>query len=684
VLRPADSGALTPQPVAWLLPARELPVSVPVADVLRNSLLQRWLTELGYCTLVIRRQRRTGGFRAALATMLATPRLVYLARRRRPALVLTNISLYAPALRLIKLVLGDRVLTVADVIGLLSLELEQATSNPVLRALHRPVWLRLEQLWFSSADLVLTVNDRHRELVTNRCPEVRRKTATLRHTTDPAILDVAAADRATLGIPDRALAVGFSGSLIYSRLEPVFAAWEELADAAPCLVVVGDGPDLERYTARARERGWLGRSVLFLGPLPHDRALAVLRACDVGYSECWTEAGFPTKVYEYMALGLPVVVEGKEQMREVLTEGRDALFFRTPHELADALRRLAAYPGLRAELGSRAREAYLAAHTAEHRLHELAELLASHRPAQAPAPVPAPRPPRPAAPRLVSVVVPTLDAASTLSQQLDALAAQDYSEPWEVVIADNGSTDGTLELARRWASSRPNARVVEAGGDKSPAAARNRAVREAAGDLLAFCDADDAVSPGWLSALADAARHADLVGGRIDDAALNEPGRRAWHHTASPFRLLTGFGFLPFASASNCGVWTDVFERLGGFRESLRSGEDIDLSFQAQLAGLRLGFASTAVVQRRHRTRLSALARQQYQYGLAAPRLFRCFAREGMPRSSVGLALAAWAGLAVSLPALAVSPALRGRWVRVLGERTGRLAGSVRNRVLYL
>jgi glycosyltransferase involved in cell wall biosynthesis len=62
----------------------------------------------------------------------------------------------------------------------------------------------------------------------------------------------------------------------------------------------------------------------------------------------------------------------------------------------------------------------------------------------------------------VSVVIAALNAAATLPLQLAALAAQDYSGSWEVVVADNGSTDATVAIAREFASSLPHLVLVDA------------------------------------------------------------------------------------------------------------------------------------------------------------------------------------------------------------------------------
>jgi glycosyltransferase involved in cell wall biosynthesis len=284
----------------------------------------------------------------------------------------------------------------------------------------------------------------------------------------------------------------------------------------------------------------------------------------------------------------------------------------------------------------------------------------------------------PRRPELISVVVPVRDAADHLGEQLEALAAQDYRGRWEVVIADNGSTDGSVEVARRGLARLPDGRLVRAPGGSSAARARNAGVAEARGDFLAFCDADDVVDPGWLSALADAARGGDLVAGAVDVEALNAPLPRSWHRVPPRERALAGFRFLVHASGTNTGVWAEVFRALGGFDERVRAGEDIELSWRAQLASHRLVVAERALAHERLRADLRSLARQHYAYGQAGPDLYRRFRRAGMPRPSVTGSLRTWAWLAYSWPFAAWSPRVRGRWTLEAALVAGRLAGAVR------
>jgi glycosyltransferase involved in cell wall biosynthesis len=296
-------------------------------------------------------------------------------------------------------------------------------------------------------------------------------------------------------------------------------------------------------------------------------------------------------------------------------------------------------------------------------------------------PVTSLRPP----PRLTSVVMPVRDAAPTVVEQLDALARQDYRGAWELVVADSGSLDGTREIVAGRLRTMRASRLVDAGGPGGNGAsrARNRGAAVAHGDLLAFCDADDVVSPGWLSAIARGARHGHIVAGRLDLATLNPPALRSWHDRPAWQRERPIHRFLPFASSANCAMWADVFRAMGGFDEQNPGAEDRDLAWRAQLAGYRLHFADDAVIAYRYRSGLRATARQRYRWGKADVRLFRDFAGAGMLRTALGDALRGWAWTIYSIPTLPWSARQRGRWAVRTAQRLGHVVGSIRERVVF-
>jgi glycosyltransferase involved in cell wall biosynthesis len=280
----------------------------------------------------------------------------------------------------------------------------------------------------------------------------------------------------------------------------------------------------------------------------------------------------------------------------------------------------------------------------------------------------------------VSVVIPARNAARTLAEQLRALCEQDYAGAWDVVVADNGSTDGTADVARRWETKLP-LHVVDASAMLGAGFARNRGWQSARGDLITFCDADDVAAPSWLSRLVAVAAGVDLAGGRYEFRRLNASRRPPWWDGTS---LPLGFGFLPFMVGGNFAAWRDVLATLGGFNESYRELQDVELSWRAQCAGFRVRFAPDAVVHCRYRTRFQDVARQTYRLAFQQPHLYRDFRARGMPRRQPVRFFRNAASLLIDVPACLTSRDFRWGWMRRAAEQCGRVAGSVRYGVLYL
>lgn len=214
----------------------------------------------------------------------------------------------------------------------------------------------------------------------------------------------------------------------------------------------------------------------------------------------------------------------------------------------------------------------------------------------------------------VSIVIAAYDAEATLGAQLDALRPQ-LGDDTEVLVCDNGSTDGTRRLVETYAAGAMRVRLVDASARRGPAAARNIGASAASGTLLLFCDADDVVTPGWAAGLRTALQSADLVAGRLDGRSLNRGNRASvsWEVSAEirmPFWTRFGAG-----ASSNLGIRRAVFESVGGFDERLRTGEDVDLCWRVQLAGFTFARSPGAVVLSRQRNGRRAVFRQAYAYG---------------------------------------------------------------------
>ena len=101
----------------------------------------------------------------------------------------------------------------------------------------------------------------------------------------------------------------------------------------------------------------------------------------------------------------------------------------------------------------------------------------------------------------VSVIVPVYNGEKYISQCMDSLLHQKIPL-YEVVIVDDGSTDESGAIADRYAREYPSVKVIHQ-ENRGVSAARNRGIREAAGDYIGFCDQDDTVSPDYYSVLSN-------------------------------------------------------------------------------------------------------------------------------------------------------------------------------------
>ena len=280
--------------------------------------------------------------------------------------------------------------------------------------------------------------------------------------------------------------------------------------------------------------------------------------------------------------------------------------------------------------------------------------------------------------------MPVRDGEAHIADQLAALEAQTYTGDWELVVADNGCRDRTLEIVGRWEQRLPAVTIADATARRGLNHARNAGVQAATGDLLAFCDSDDVVSPGWLDALVDAARRADLVGGRLDAELLNDPVIRAWRPKVVMTELVRGENFMLYAPGGNLAVWAHVARDIGWDEQFTFGSSDHGFAWRAQMAGYTLTYAHDALIHQRFRPTIRATARQFYRYGRSGPQLYRAFRAHGMPPPDNRAAAQRWRLLARTAPDLWRSREARGAWIRRAAFRLGRLSGSIRLRVICL
>ena len=237
----------------------------------------------------------------------------------------------------------------------------------------------------------------------------------------------------------------------------------------------------------------------------------------------------------------------------------------------------------------------------------------------------------------LSVVIACKNEAEHVGMMLASLARQTWDGSWEIVVADNGSTDATRAVVESYTDSLPRLLVVDASARPGYAYARNLGVERASGSTIVFVDGDDAVGEGYVEAMAAALDTAELVCARIGFELFNPP----WLLDAWPTRWqqdhpLDVFGFLPFAGSGTLGIRRALFEGIGGFaltNVKPSQFEEADLCWRIQLAG-HPGptFVTSAVLHYRLPATLRGLYRRGRNYARGQLLLYDRYAEHGMPQ----------------------------------------------------
>lgn len=284
---------------------------------------------------------------------------------------------------------------------------------------------------------------------------------------------------------------------------------------------------------------------------------------------------------------------------------------------------------------------------------------------------------------LVSVVIPALNAEAGLRAQLEAVTKQYLQAPFEVVVADNGSTDQTVAVVREFQLGQIPVRVIDASAKRGAGAARNAGVRASRGTIVAHCDADDITLPGWLHRLVTALEEGDLAGGQLLTSLLRDPLAKQSEYFVAFDVAEPALGFLPYAPGGNMAYKRLAWEQAGGFEEEeFLIGEDVSFCWRMQLRGARFVPAPKALVAVRPRTMLRDVWNQSEARGRSSAALYTRYRFAGAKRRPVLQAARAWAWIVINLPRL-LTRATRRRWVAALAINVGRVRGGLECRKLY-
>jgi GT2 family glycosyltransferase len=226
----------------------------------------------------------------------------------------------------------------------------------------------------------------------------------------------------------------------------------------------------------------------------------------------------------------------------------------------------------------------------------------------------------------ISIVVPTRNRVGLLAHALGSFVDLDYpGDQYEIVVVDDGSTDGTTDVVARLAtvSTQPPVRFFRSQGSGGNAA-RNLGAREAIGDVLCFVDDDTEASDGWLRAVIEATETYPDVGvfaGRIQLRLEGSPPRTCGREPLGETELDLGDDDAETAVAwgANLIIRREVLTRIGPFDETLPIyGDEFEWVYRYTTSGGRILYVANAtIVHRRPAASLTpmALLRRSIQFG---------------------------------------------------------------------
>lgn len=224
----------------------------------------------------------------------------------------------------------------------------------------------------------------------------------------------------------------------------------------------------------------------------------------------------------------------------------------------------------------------------------------------------------------VSVVIPVKDRPGEIRECLHSLMFLDYPRrKIEVIVVDDASQDETPRVV----SSFP-VRLLSLKVQRQASYCRNLGAREAKGEILAFIDSDCIAHRLWLKELVSAFKDPSVavVGGRVE-SYYEDKGLDHYERVKSSLSM----GEVPKSSKEgssffytpSCNLLTrkDLFLRLGGFREDLVLGEDVDLCWRIQDQGYHVEYRNAGRVYHRHRNRIKDFCSRRFDYGTSEPLL---------------------------------------------------------------
>ncbi|MEW6663847.1 MAG: mycofactocin biosynthesis glycosyltransferase MftF [Thermodesulfobacteriota bacterium] len=224
----------------------------------------------------------------------------------------------------------------------------------------------------------------------------------------------------------------------------------------------------------------------------------------------------------------------------------------------------------------------------------------------------------------VSVIIPVRNRPKEIAACLDSLERVSYPrDRLEVIVVNDASTDGTPRVVAEFP-----VRQISLDERRHAPGCRNMGAAAARGEVLAFIDSDCVADPLWLKELVPAFEQEEVgvVGGLVD-SAMEDNGLDRYERVKSSLRVASWYkrshererSF--YVPSCNLLVRRSLFLKIGGFREDLLVGEDVDFCWRMEDQGGWIDYLPVGKVYHRHRNRMKDFCIRRFEYGASEPAL---------------------------------------------------------------
>ena len=212
----------------------------------------------------------------------------------------------------------------------------------------------------------------------------------------------------------------------------------------------------------------------------------------------------------------------------------------------------------------------------------------------------------------VSVIVPAYNAEKDIANLIESLLDLDYPKDLlEIIIVDNNSNDQTKETVKQYP-----VKLLEKKNIQSSYAARNKGIRSAKSEIIAFIDSDCIATPQWVKEGVKTlvSESADLAGGKVEFVYSEHKTAAELYDSITNMQIESNIKERNVAKTANLFVKSFLFDKVGMFPDRVKSGGDVQWTANATRNGFCLVYSPKAVVKHPARS-LKALLKKQYRVG---------------------------------------------------------------------